>query len=500
MTPGENRKQVSCTVFSAPAMKPPSRKRSAPRRFAPKLPEPKQRPKGCSGWFGWNLRERRVLLVQLKKQRNNAELDLVALQAKLPKRSIEQIESFVQFLKTCVGKKVFRMVNKLRREKESGKVPIELWTEMAQKMAGSQEGAISSAFSQMLVIAATEPCSLLNSDPPRPLGTPQQPPSKLKTVPLSPMARPPVQTSSTGINRTGHKSPQLSSSQTPERPNMNRQKSSLPSSTAGASPSIANLACCSQSSLPNLAAATLPKNTKLKGGSTSNNSPSPKSPLPNHAPASLSQASIKHGLTTPKSSQPAEQAASPDTRTSTQGQEHTSSTPSKDPISDQQTSSKTLKDKDFVVDFENIYRYLNAANKKADMPPLSAMESAVVLDLLLSLPEQIPLLNCVELQHHLHQVHDHLSAPVKKPPQVGGDPPGTPLQGDISTIQEGGHCGQSVSSMPSTHTGSTASDAQIESTAFCSIEMEKTALPQTLPNQEGNGKVQGDIKTPGNHR
>ncbi|KAB5579360.1 hypothetical protein PHYPO_G00194160 [Pangasianodon hypophthalmus] len=44
---------------------------------------------------------------------------------------------------------------------------MELWAEVAQKMAGVHEETISSAFSQMLVIAATEPCSLHYSDPPR---------------------------------------------------------------------------------------------------------------------------------------------------------------------------------------------------------------------------------------------------------------------------------------------------------------------------------------------
>ncbi|KAJ8282014.1 hypothetical protein COCON_G00045330 [Conger conger] len=197
--------------FSAPIMKPPSRKRSVPLRFVSREPELKRRDTVRAGWFGWKWNERHILLVELKRQHKNAELDLVALQSKLPKRSLQEIESFVQFLKSVVGKRVARLVNKLRQDQLSDKAPIELWTEMSQKMAGSQEAAISSAFSQMLVIAATEPCSLLNSDPPRSLSTPKQLPSNLQKVTLRPMARPPATTSSMCMTPRVHASTQLSS-------------------------------------------------------------------------------------------------------------------------------------------------------------------------------------------------------------------------------------------------------------------------------------------------
>ncbi|XP_061092368.1 uncharacterized protein LOC133124867 [Conger conger] len=353
-------------------------------------------------------------------------------------------------------------------------------TEMSQKMAGSQEAAISSAFSQMLVIAATEPCSLLNSDPPRSFSTPKQLPSNLQKVTLRPMARPPATTSSMCMTPRAHASTQLSSGQTPESPSVTCQKGLLPSSKTEASPNIVYLPCNSQSSLSNFAAAT-----KLNGGSISDNSPSPTSPPLNHVPASLSQSTA-----TPNSSQPAEQAAGSNTRISIQGQEHSSSIPSR-PISDQQTQKRTDSD----VNFENIYRFLSSVNKQGNMPPLTPMEIAVVLDLLLSLPDEIPLLNCVELQHHLRQAHDHLSAPVKEPSvpiSIGqearsqlaqaGDTPGASLQKEISITQEGELLDQSVSS-----------DAVIESTAFCSSEMgDSDALAQTLAHQEGHGSGQGD--------
>lgn len=36
-------------------------------------------------------------------------------------------------------------------------------------------------------------------------------------------------------------------------------------------------------------------------------------------------------------------------------------------------------------------------------------ESAVLLDMLMSLPEELPLLDCKEIQHHLLQLHSKLS-------------------------------------------------------------------------------------------
>ncbi|KAJ8416798.1 hypothetical protein AAFF_G00326760 [Aldrovandia affinis] len=477
-------------------MKPPSRNRIAPQRFASNESEPKRVSKERSGWIGWKRSERRILLTELKKQRKNAEVDVVALHTKLPKRSIQQIESFMQFLKTIVGKRVAKQVKEKRREEHTAKVPIELWTKMAQNMTGSLEGAISSAFSQMLVISATEPCSLLNSNPPRPLNSPPQLLSNLKTVPMS-MSRSPAETSSTCIISKGHESLRLSSSQTPKSLNVCHL-----ATEAAATPSTVNSTCHSQSSC---SAAALPLNPS-KAGSASIKSTSPVSSFSSCVPASLSQSSRKRGATSPQPSQSSEQAASPD-MSSTQRKEQ-SSTLTKGPILDQHTYPRSLTQKDFIVDFENIYHFLNAVNKQGNMPPLSAMESAVVLDLLLSLPEQLPLLDCVELQHHLHQVHIRLTAPVQEPHpslsvrqechshlvQASGDIPGTCLQGEISINQDGGQLDQPVASVVSC---STVSDNLIETRASCSNEKgDFDALPQTPTSQEGNARGQGDRGTP----
>lgn len=42
-------------------------------------------------------------------------------------------------------------------------------------------------------------------------------------------------------------------------------------------------------------------------------------------------------------------------------------------------------------------------------------ECAVLLDLLMSLPEELPLLDCDQLQHHLLQVHGQLTKPAQNP-------------------------------------------------------------------------------------
>ncbi|KAG9341626.1 hypothetical protein JZ751_018689 [Albula glossodonta] len=368
-------------------MKPPPRKRSRPNRFLSKESEPKQGTKRNAGWLGWTMGERRVLLAELKKQRKNVEVNFVALQAKLPKRSVQQIERFVQFLKRSAVRRVVAQVKKQIQEEREAKVPVELWSEIAQKMAGSQEDAISSAFSQMLVIAATEPSSLQNSDPPRPLNVTPQFQFTSPMIPLRSMSRPQAEASPTCIDPKGDKCNQFSSSQTPSSLKFQGHKGSALASEAAASPSTVHVV----------------------SSSTLNKGPS-------------------------------------------------SSTSSNGPVSDQQTDPRPLKQTDFGVDFEKIYHFLNAVHKQVKKPSLSAMESAVILDLLLSLPEELTLLNCNELLDHMRQVHAQLTAPVKKsnPPlndreedhthvvQVCGDTPGTSLQDKMSINQNVGQPDQPV--------------------------------------------------------
>uniref|UniRef100_A0A3Q3F070 snRNA-activating protein complex subunit 2 n=1 Tax=Labrus bergylta TaxID=56723 RepID=A0A3Q3F070_9LABR len=58
-----------------------------------------------------------------------------------------------------------------------------------------------------------------------------------------------------------------------------------------------------------------------------------------------------------------------------------------------------------VVDFERLYRYLSVILKPDEECHLTPMEGAIMLDLLMSLPEELPQLDCKELQKHLKQVN-----------------------------------------------------------------------------------------------
>nr|XP_015295872.2 snRNA-activating protein complex subunit 2 isoform X2 [Macaca fascicularis] len=73
---------------------------------------------------------------------------------------------------------------------------------------------------------------------------------------------------------------------------------------------------------------------------------------------------------------------------------------------------------DFAVDFEKIYKYLSSLSRSGRSPELSAAESAVVLDLLMSLPEELPLLPCTALVEHMTETYLRLTAP--QPSPAGG--------------------------------------------------------------------------------
>ncbi|XP_027132535.1 snRNA-activating protein complex subunit 2 isoform X2 [Larimichthys crocea] len=63
------------------------------------------------------------------------------------------------------------------------------------------------------------------------------------------------------------------------------------------------------------------------------------------------------------------------------------------------------------VDFEKLYRYLGLIHKPDNECQLTPMESAILLDLLMSLQEELPHLDCNKLHKHLIQVHKQLSSP-----------------------------------------------------------------------------------------
>ncbi|VFV25676.1 Hypothetical predicted protein [Lynx pardinus] len=77
---------------------------------------------------------------------------------------------------------------------------------------------------------------------------------------------------------------------------------------------------------------------------------------------------------------------------------------------------------DLSVDFEKIYKYLSAISRSCQGPELSAAESAVVLDLLLALPEELPRLPCAALVKHMSDTYLRLTAPQPDPAGEGLGP------------------------------------------------------------------------------
>ncbi|XP_046542039.1 snRNA-activating protein complex subunit 2 isoform X1 [Equus quagga] len=79
-------------------------------------------------------------------------------------------------------------------------------------------------------------------------------------------------------------------------------------------------------------------------------------------------------------------------------------------------------EEDFAVDFEKIYKYLSSISRSCHGPELSAAESAVVLDLLMALPEELPRLPCAALVEHLAETYLRLTAPQPDPASGGLGP------------------------------------------------------------------------------
>ncbi|XP_064357194.1 snRNA-activating protein complex subunit 2 [Dromaius novaehollandiae] len=170
-------------------MKPPLRTRLAPARYvtgpgAAAAPEPRA---------AWSAREKQALLAALRDQAalGAAELEPRRLRERLPRRSEAEIVAVVAQLRGRVAREAVRThyrqcLEEQRRRRAQLPAPIELWTELAEKLAEPLEEAAAAAFSQVLTVAAAEPLSLLRSVPPRPPVPPpaaKEPPPAAKEPP-----------------------------------------------------------------------------------------------------------------------------------------------------------------------------------------------------------------------------------------------------------------------------------------------------------------------------
>ncbi|CAI9169901.1 unnamed protein product [Rangifer tarandus platyrhynchus] len=272
-------------------MKPPQRRRAIPRRYLVEV----------TGPAAWRASEKRQLLRLLQARQGQPELDAAELARELPGRSKTEIEDFLRQLKGRVARKAIQRIHPggpkgPRRWETQTPAPIEVWMDLAEKITGPLEEALTAAFSQVLGIAATEPINLLHSVPSKPT----QASGKL-----------------------------------------------LPLSAPGGQQDLGPEA----------------------------SSPAPKASGGHEVPGS-----------TPKTQGPVPEASSESlTGQSAEG--------------------------DFSVDFEKIYTYLSSVSRGGQVPELSAAESAVVLDLLMALPEELSRLPCATLVEHMSGMYRHLMAP-----------------------------------------------------------------------------------------
>ncbi|KAI3375904.1 hypothetical protein L3Q82_004160 [Scortum barcoo] len=444
-------------------MKPPPRIRAKRDRSLKTEAGPQ-----CSGKLAcvWQRAEQRKLLNGLKRLSRTAtehgDLDYTFLRKSVPTRSISEIHSVVESLKDKVISCAKCKLKRNRWEEKKVRKSIQEWTHMASAVAGTLEEPISTAFSQMLIVSSTEPCTLRNCDPPQAHRPPTNEDRPIgRTVPLRPMPRLPVQGERAGtitahprlafrarVPTLGQAKRLPAASQLvkvlnnkvpPPQQQLSTiaatatSQSAVTSCQLGVAETFAASSTSSQSAsqivttdtgqvTSSSSAATVIKTqsvgssviqktqlpsdkhpTILSSTSASNDTPS----CP-HMPFSSSVTTLSPVPSTASSS-----AASSSSATSSG-----SSTHPLPPLSSPaaafharfgRTSKYATEDSPrmlgvkCMVDFEKIYRYLSVIHKPNEECHLTPMESAIVLDLLMSLPEELPLLDCNKLHKHLIQ-------------------------------------------------------------------------------------------------
>lgn len=314
----------------------------------------------------WSLREKRQLLRLLMARRGQPEPSAAELARELWSRSEAEIHDFLQHLKDRVARETIERLHASgpqgpRRPQAQMLAPIEVWTDLAEKIMGPLEEPLTAAFSQVLTIAATEPLSLLRSQPPKSTKAQE------KTMLLS-AAR----------GQEDH---------TPEASGPNSEaRGPTPTPVAsGPSPHVCDL---SLGPVPNSSGST-----SLALGPT---------PVPSGS--------------APKASGHAPEVQAPSPKASGAVPETSSSAPE----APAESLAGFSPEGGFTVDFEKIYKYLSFSCRSGQGPELSAAESAVVLDLLLSLPEELPRLPCTALAEYMTKTYDRLTAP--EPSPSGGCP------------------------------------------------------------------------------
>nr|XP_004574866.1 snRNA-activating protein complex subunit 2 [Maylandia zebra] len=362
-----------------------------------------------SGKCSWHRDEKKKLLVALKglssrTAAGKTDIDCAFLRKHLPTRSLSEIQSVVELLKNKVLLNARLKLKRQRREERNVRKPIEEWTYMASSLVGTLEETISTAFSQMLIVSSTEPCTLRNGDPPQV----HRPPTDGLTIPLRPIPVP-VQ----GAHRY---TKAVQSPKTPAPTTRPSKTPPAPSQTASltATPEKGPLQPPSRSSTSPSLSRSINKTTQQ-----------PTESQPTTVAITSTSQSLSSSLNVPASCSATTLTSVPRSVLSTAASSAISScsTPTTLPQSVSATAfhakfGRTSKyaTKDMfgvkcVVDFERIYGFLSTVQKPNQDCQLTPMESAIVLDLLMSLPEELPLLDCNKLHKHMIQMYQCLSAP-----------------------------------------------------------------------------------------
>lgn len=327
----------------------------------------------------WRGPEQKKLLAGLralnKTDGDPADLDYDILKKSVPSRSTTEIESVIDALKDKIISSVCLKLENQKREEKKDRKPIEMWTDMASVVGGAVEEPITTAFSQMLIVSSTEPCTLKNSDPPRFHEQPADQNGPVgRIVPLRPIHDTPVHAPTSPATRL----PAPSQGATNTTPPATGNGIAACQSCGRAFPSTPGPT--QTTTVHSAAAATPVLSTSDRGR-----------PLLPHAASSSGPAH-----TTPSSSA----AACPP-----------KSGPTSNDTREQCPCYPGALGVRSIVNFEKIYQYLGVINNPGQGCRLTAMESAIVLDLLMSLPEELPLLDCKSLRQHLIQVYKILSVP-----------------------------------------------------------------------------------------
>ncbi|KAM9718236.1 snRNA-activating protein complex subunit 2 [Menidia menidia] len=273
----------------------------------------------------------------------------------------------VESLKSRVISSACQRVRMSRAQEKRARRPIDRWTHMASALSGTLEPVLSAAFSQMLIVASTEPCTLRNGYHPQVSRAPAHPPRGRDC---------PSEAGSS--SRGGSRCP---------RPPRVTQDSSGEQGPSQEPPSAISSGASAQPQHVSTSAAAPPPHLELHPAlCLLLPPPRTESPAPRR----------RSSVIPPASSPPANPVLTCPPRVPPPPPPGPAGSPP-GPVD--------------AVDFERIYSFLSAIQKPKEACPLSPMESAVVLELLMSLPEELALLDCSRLHRHLLQVYRYVSAP-----------------------------------------------------------------------------------------